>query len=198
MNRDFLESKFIEYGELAFDLIIISVLAVIFALPIVTAGSAITASYYVLIERKKKENSMSALNIVKVFIKGFIKNIGQTTLTTVWIIISLISIHTILKVFSLGYIIMGVALFLIIEVLIYTQVIFYIYARADKLKYFNGVMNGIFIAHKKLPIIILSILIQVVFALIISRFNWMIIILIGLSFQINVILFDKYHVENQI
>jgi len=198
MNRDFLESKFIEYGELAFDLIIISVLAVIFALPIVTAGSAITASYYVLIERKKKENSMSALNIVKVFIKGFIKNIGQTTLTTVWIIISLISIHTILKVFSLGYIIVGVALFLIIEVLIYMQVIFYIYAKEDKIKYLDGVMNGLFIAHKKLPIIILSVLIHGIFAIIIFWFNWMIIILIGLAFQINVILFDKYHVENQI
>ncbi len=62
------------------DLVILNVLTLILCIPVVTAGAAFTAEYYVLLKIRRDEDS----GTIKMYFKSFKENFGQATV--IWLI----------------------------------------------------------------------------------------------------------------
>lgn len=74
------DSPFMNFLTKACEYMLVSLLCLLFSLPIVTAGAAITASYYTGMKLMRNEDA----GFFKSFIKGFKENFKQSTI--IWII----------------------------------------------------------------------------------------------------------------
>lgn len=74
------DSPFMSFLSKAVSFMLVSLLCLLFSIPVFTAGAAITASYYVGMKLLRDEDS----GFFKSFIKGFKENFKQST--TIWLI----------------------------------------------------------------------------------------------------------------
>jgi len=76
------DSLFYKFGSVIADIFMVSILWIVFSLPIITIGSSTTAAYYVMTKRATGSDSY----LVRDFIKSFKENWKPTTIMTVILI----------------------------------------------------------------------------------------------------------------
>jgi hypothetical protein len=184
-------NKFVEYAEIVFYIMFISVLMVITAVPIFTIGAAVTSAYKIFLNLANYDNSMSLKDMTKMYFKCFIRKILPTSVTTIWFIIIIYSCFRMLSLVKMNSIIMAVIFFLIFEMLLLFQIIFILYAEVDSVIYFDAIINSFLVVHKFLFYVIAMVLIQIVLMSLIIIFPWTLILMPGLSLFINTIIFKS-------
>lgn len=116
------DSEFmIAVGKIA-DYIIINLLCVLFSIPIVTAGAAMSAKFYVAMKMERGEEPQ----VCKAFFKSFRENFKQTT--QIWIVVLVIGAvivwdwYSILFGKSQGMFFAGKIIFLVMTILVWSVV----------------------------------------------------------------------------
>ena len=168
------------------DLIIINLLVIALTIPIITAGAAWTAMYYVTIKLVKNEESY----ILKDFFKSFKENFLQSTI--IWIINILL-----IALFVINFLIMGGAapenmtsvsiIIFIITGAILLAFVTYVYPM--QAHYYNTVprtiKNALLLAFANLPYTVLFVIVSVLpFVIALTKYGFYLIplvFLIGLS-----------------
>ena len=139
------------------DIIIFSFLCFLFSLPLITIGTAHTATYYIAKNRiaDKKAN-------IKDFFMAFIKNFIPATL--IWICILVISLALIIFYlnFSHVYFLLPIIFFVCLELIFFCIYIFPVIATKKENKIINLVKLSFFLAHKYIFTTFLCLLLAII------------------------------------
>lgn len=93
-----IDGPFMSFFSKAWDLIVLSIIATIFSIPVVTIGVTISALYFTIYKRFKKEET----RVVRTFLRAFIANLKQGLLIGV-----VLEIFIAVVLFSIYFIIMS-------------------------------------------------------------------------------------------
>jgi hypothetical protein len=184
-------NKFVEYAEIVFYIMFVSILMVITAVPIFTIGAAVTSAYKIFLNLASYDNSMSLKDITKMYFRCFIKKLLPTSVTTIWFVIMIYSCFRMLSLVKMNSIIMAIIFFLIFEVILLFQIIFIIHAEVERVIYFEAIISSFLVVHKFLFYVIAMVLIQIVLMGLIFIFPWTLILMPGLSLFTNTIIFKS-------
>jgi uncharacterized membrane protein YesL len=204
-----LDGPFYKFGSVIWDIMALSMLWVIFSLPVFTIGASTTALYYVTTRRVSKKEGY----LTRDFWTSFSSNFKQSTL--VWLLIMVIGALLLWNLYYMFFrtellreampetmlmIMLPLQVLFFIELVLFTLYVFPIISRFE----IKGKMlfkTTMLMAHKHLPTTVL--LLAMFFALLLSMFNYPHIMLILFSSGIYayaasyffVKLFKKYRPE---
>lgn len=189
------KSKFLYIAEVTFYIMYVSFLVTLTGVLIFTLGTSITAGYYVVKVLKEHHYSMSIKELTLRYFKEFVRKIVPTTIATLWFIMSVIAIFNIPNLINVNVVTLAVVIFFSIEISILFQIIFYIFAMNDRIKYLDATIKALILAHRYVFIMLFVSFTAVVLAIGVGMFPWTIILAPGLQIYITQKIFSSKGME---
>lgn len=193
----FNEEKYLYYAEITFYIIYINFLVLLTASPMITIGAAATAAYKSFITLKQNDNSISLKDITTCYFKTYIKKMPYGLILSTWFIFLILMLYKLPSLIHLNFVTFWIIYILSIEIFLFFQIVFIVYAQNDSIKYFQLITKTFYIIHVNFKIVILMVMLQVVLMGCIYLFPWMIIINVGLYFYLNIKIFNKIKTKNK-
>lgn len=159
------DNPFFSFMSRVWDLMILNFLAVLFSLPVITAGASATALYYVTLKMAEDRES----HIYKSFLKSFRDNLRQSTVIHVIMCVAGAILIIDYRFFVLGN--QGLPAFFLMAVLfmalplIYLFILLYVYAVQARFinPVFRTLSNAFMMSIRHLPSTILMIILNLIF-----------------------------------
>jgi len=174
-----IDGAFYKYGSMLADVMIISLLWIVFSLPIITAGASTTAAYYVFTKRVVNNDGY----LFRDFWKSYKQNMWMSV--RVWGLVLVIGALLITNILNMGFVEGNIALFLLpAQWVILAELVFinfYAYpllARFD-LKFFVLIKTAFFMANRHLLTTIMTTLIFVGLVFLVDRYFIVILVFPG-------------------
>ena len=186
------------YAEIAFYIIYINFLVLLTGAPVITVGAAATAAYKSFTTLKENDDSMSLKDITICYFKAYIKKMSYGLILFIWFILLILMMYKLPSLIHLNFVLLWILYLLIIEMFLFFQIVFIVYAQSDSIKYFDLITKTFYIVHINFKTVVLMTILQVAFMGVIYLFPWTIIISLGLYLYLNTMIFSNIRVGNNI
>lgn len=169
------DGKFMKYGTLLADLIILTLLWSLTSLPIITLGASTTALYYVTTRQLSNREGY----VTRDYFKSFKQNFFQATIATVIFLIIGIILFININYMDSGSLFFPLQLIIIYEVTITAMYFFPVLARFD-MKTIQLFKTAFFLANRHLFTTITNFVLLVAMVMVCMRYGILIIVCAGL------------------
>jgi len=154
-------------------------------------GAAITAAYKSFILLKENDDSISVKDITLCYFKAYIQKMPYGLILSLWFISLILMMYKLPSLIHLNFVLLWILYIVSIEMLLFFQIVFIVYAQNDSIKYFDLFSKTLSIVHINLKMVILMVIFQIGWVAVTYIFPWMIVITVGLYIYINKIIFNK-------